>query len=42
VYETAGKEQQKFGDQFPQWRKDMKSGPLARTRLRLAQAHYGG
>jgi hypothetical protein len=42
VYETAGKEQQKFGDQFPQWRRDMKSGPLARTRLRLAQAHYGG
>lgn len=42
VYESAGKEQQKFGDDFPQWRKDMKSGPLARTRRRLAQAHYGG
>ena len=42
VYETAGKEQQKFGDEFPQWRRDMKSGPLARTRRRLAQAHYGG
>ena len=42
VYETAGKEQQKFGDEFPQWRRDMKSGPLARTRRQLAQAHYGG
>jgi len=38
VYESAGKEQQKFGDEFPQWRKDMKSGPLARTRRRLGQA----
>ena len=42
VYETAGKEQQKFGDDFPNWRKEMKTGPLARTRRRLAQAHYGG
>ena len=50
VYESAGQEQQKYGDDFPQWRKDMKSGPLARTRRRLAQAsyallpktHYGG
>ena len=39
VYETAGKEQQQFGAEFPEWRKEMKSGPLARTRLRLAQAH---
>jgi hypothetical protein len=38
VYESAGKEHQKFGDEFPQWRRDMKSGPLARTRLRLTQA----
>ena len=38
VYESAGKEQQKFGDQFPQWRREMKAGPLARTRRRLAQA----
>jgi hypothetical protein len=38
VYESAGKEQQKFGDEFPQWRKEMKSGPLARTRRRLGQA----
>jgi len=42
VYESAGKEHQKFGDEFPGWRKEMKSGPLARTRRRLAQAHYGG
>lgn len=38
VYESEGKERQKFGDEFPQWRREMKSGPLARTRLRLAQA----
>jgi len=38
VYESAGKEQQKFGDEFPQWRREMKTGPLARTRRRLGQA----
>ncbi len=38
VYESAGSEQQKFGDDFPEWRKEMKTGPLARTRRRLAQA----
>ena len=38
VYESAGQEQQKFGDEFPEWRKEMKAGPLARTRRRLAQA----
>jgi len=38
VYTSAGKEHQQFGDEFPQWRRDMKSGPLARTRRRLAQA----
>jgi hypothetical protein len=38
VYESAGKEQQKFGDEFPDWRKQMKTGPLARTRRRVAQA----
>jgi hypothetical protein len=42
VYESAGQAQQKFGDEFPDWRKQMKTGPLARTRQRLAQAHYGG
>jgi hypothetical protein len=38
VYESAGKQQQRFGDDFPAWRREMKSGPLARTRRRLAQA----
>jgi len=38
VYESAGKEQQQFGDEFPAWRKEMKTGPMARTRRRLAQA----
>jgi hypothetical protein len=38
VYAKAGKEQQKFGDEFPQWRRDMKQGPYARTRRRIAQA----
>lgn len=38
VYARSGKEQQKFGDDFPQWRKDMKAGPYARTRRRLTQA----
>jgi len=37
VYSSAGSAQQKFGDEFPQWRRDMKSGPLARTRARLDQ-----
>src|SRR6201992_2013954 len=37
VFESAGKEQQKFGDEFPDWRKQMKAGPLARTRHLLAQ-----
>jgi hypothetical protein len=40
VYESAGKEHQQFGDEFPGWRKEMKSGPLARTRRRLIQASY--
>jgi hypothetical protein len=38
VYESAGKQQQRFGDEFPAWRREMKSGPMARTRRRLAQA----
>lgn len=38
VYESTGKSHQKFGDEFPDWRKEMKTGPLARTRRRLAQA----
>lgn len=40
VYESAGKEQQKFGEEFPGWRKEMKTGPLARTRRRLAQSSH--
>lgn len=38
VYASEGKEQQVFGDEFPRWRREMKSGPAARTRRRLAQA----
>ncbi|HYS33418.1 MAG TPA: hypothetical protein VEM58_14275 [Streptosporangiaceae bacterium] len=38
VYATAGKRQQKFGAEFPHWRRDMKRGPFARTSRRLAQA----
>jgi hypothetical protein len=40
VYESAGKEQQRFGTEFPNWRKEMKTGPLARTRRRVIQASY--
>ncbi len=40
VYESAGAPQQKFGGEFPDWRKEMKTGPLARTRRRLIQASY--
>jgi hypothetical protein len=38
VYASEGKEQQVFGEAFPQWRREMKSGPAARTRRRLTQA----
>ena len=40
VYQTAGKEQQTFGSGFPNWRKEMKTGPLARTRRRLSQGMW--
>jgi hypothetical protein len=40
VYETAGKEHQEFGTEFPNWRKEMKTGPLARTRRRVVQAQW--
>jgi hypothetical protein len=40
VYESAGREYQKFGDAFPDWRKEMKTGPLARTRRRVIQASW--
>jgi hypothetical protein len=39
VYASAGKEQQKYGAEFPQWRKEMKQGPYARTRRRIAQVN---
>jgi hypothetical protein len=38
VYESAGQAQQKFGDEFPDWRRQMKTGALARTRRRMAEA----
>lgn len=31
-------EQRLFGDEFPQWRRDMKSGGMSRTSLHRAQA----
>src|SRR3984957_2157187 len=34
VYGSAGKEHQKQGDAFPEWRTAMKAGPKARTELR--------
>ncbi len=37
VYASADQEQQKFGAEFPEWRKEMKKGPYARTRRRIAQ-----
>jgi hypothetical protein len=40
VYESAGAPHQDFGGEFPDWRKEMKTGPLARTRRRLIQASY--
>jgi len=38
VYESAGKVYQQFGHDFPDWRKKMKSGPLARGGRRVIQA----
>ena len=38
VYESAARAQQKFGEEFPDWRKEMKTGPMARTRRRRAEA----
>ena len=42
VYSSTGQPRQKFGDEFPQWRRNMKSGPLARTRARLGQLAVAG
>jgi hypothetical protein len=38
VYESAGAAQQKFGEEYPEWRKEMKTGLMARTKRRVAQA----
>jgi hypothetical protein len=40
VYSTAGEKHQIFGTGFPDWRKEMKTGPLARTRRRVIQAMW--
>jgi hypothetical protein len=40
VYESAGQEHQEFGENFPEWRKQMKAGPAARAGRRLHQASY--
>ena len=42
VSEPADQEEPSYGDGYPGWRKQMKSGPLARTKRRVGQAHYGG
>jgi hypothetical protein len=33
VDESAGKAQQKFGDEFPEWPEQMKTGPLGRAAI---------
>ena len=38
VYAKAGQDHQKFGEDFPRWRKEMKQGPYSRTHRRLTQA----
>jgi hypothetical protein len=38
VFASEGKEQQVFGDEFPEWRKQMKTGHMSRTSLRREQA----
>ncbi len=37
VYSSEGRERQKFGDRYPDWRINMKQGALARTQRRRAQ-----
>ena len=37
VYAQAGHEQQKFGAEFPEWRRQMKQSATSRTRRRVAQ-----
>lgn len=38
VYASEGKEQQAFGDEFPSWRKDMKTSHFSRTTLRRKES----
>lgn len=38
VYASEGKEHQVFGDEFPEWRKQMKTGSMSGTSLRRAEA----
>jgi hypothetical protein len=38
VYSAEGREHQQFGAEFPDWRKQTKTAPTARTRRRRAQA----
>lgn len=40
VYESGGQEHQEFGQDFPEWRKQMKAAPTARAQRRLTQASY--
>jgi hypothetical protein len=37
---SEGTVSQKFGEQYPEWRKAMKDSPLARTHRRLGQGHH--
>jgi hypothetical protein len=38
VYASEGQQKQVFGAEFPEWRKEMKTGDLSRTTLRREQA----
>jgi hypothetical protein len=42
VYADASGEHQKFGEEFPEWRRAMKSGPHARTQRRVVQGEHLG
>lgn len=40
TYQSGNKEQQQWGTAYPNWRKEMKTGPWARTRQRVLQASW--
>jgi hypothetical protein len=40
TYQSGNKEQQQWGTACPNWRKEMKTGPWARTRQRVIQAMW--